>query len=57
MTSAKDSGIDMQPEFDKNMSQSPPVDYSKVTSAGEIQDELRKINDSAKINGQSHQPF
>ena len=57
LTSTKDSGMDMQPEFDKNISQSPPVNYTKIASAGEIQDEIRKIKDSAKTNGQAHQPF
>jgi len=37
-------GSDMQPEFDKNISKSPMVNYSKIISGGEVQDILRQEN-------------
>ncbi len=38
----KNAGYDMQPEFDKNNSKAAMVNYSKVKSGGEVQDELRE---------------
>ena len=39
---AIDRGYDMQPEFDKNNSKASMVNYSKVKSGGEQQDDLRQ---------------
>jgi hypothetical protein len=39
---AKNRGYDMQPEFGKNNSSASMVNYTKIKSAGEVQDELRK---------------
>lgn len=46
-----DNGYDMQPEFDKNNSKSAMVNYSKIKSGGEIQDDLRKEAGYQKTNG------
>lgn len=47
----QDHGSEMQKEFDKNVSEAAMVNYSKVKSAGEIQDELRGEGGYQKTNG------
>lgn len=42
-----DSGAKMQPEFDKNVSQSTIVNYDNPPTSGQIQDILRQ-KDTAK---------
>jgi hypothetical protein len=44
----QDQGYDMQPEFDKNNSKAAMVNYSKIKSGGEIQDDLRKLEKHEK---------
>ncbi len=42
---AKNSGADMQSEFDAHVSEAPAVRYSPPPTGGVIQDELRKQAD------------
>ena len=47
----QNAGHDMQPEFGKNNSKAAMVNYSKVKSGGEVQDELRQGTSPAKTDG------
>jgi len=44
-----DKGYDMQPEFDKHTSKSATVNYTKIKSAGEVQDDLRAAEETPKL--------
>jgi len=46
----QNAGHDMQPEFGKNNAKAAMVNYSKVKSGGEVQDELRQ-GTPAKTDG------
>jgi hypothetical protein len=41
----KNSGADMQPEFDAQTSAAPAVNYFPVRSGGQVQDDLRRAAD------------
>lgn len=47
---AKNAGYDMQPEFDKSNTKAAMVNYSKIKSGGEVQDELRQGTSPKKTN-------
>ncbi len=42
----KNSGADMQPEFDAHTSEAAAVNYFPTRSAGQVQDELRRAAES-----------
>jgi len=42
---AKNSGADMQPEFDAHVSEAAAVNYFPVRSGGQVQDDLRRAAD------------